>query len=127
MTSALFRFEGAIDRKRVPDFLEAMAMLQAYNIVCVPMTGAKVGKGKQLEDDMPGGGRLCDRIAIKLAQLPPHTEINRKMVFTMARDMNFVPNSVLMTQLIKAKAIKKKSRGLFITLPPLLAAPSKTR
>ena len=113
----LFRFEGMVAQKHVADFLIAMAALKTYNVICVPVTGAKATEEGEVAETP--GTTLADKITAKLRELPPHTEVSRKTMFGWATAMSYTPNSILVTQLVKAKVLKKsKTRGVFVVTPP---------
>ena len=113
----MFHADFLIDDKDVVKTLRFIASIRAFEVKVVPAINAKPGKNRKAEEEIPGGGTVADRIAMLIFnEFDAGHLFERKDIFTMARKLGNSPNSLLITSLIKSKAIKKKGRGKFVVL-----------
>jgi hypothetical protein len=111
----MFHAEFLIEDKDVVKLLRELATLRTFNIVVRPTTNAKKGKNG-IEEEVPGG-TVADRVALALREAyAAGTQITSRVILETARAGGNVPNSTLITALVKAKVIKRKTRGVFTVL-----------
>lgn len=114
----MFKFDGLIDDKDVVKLHYALAGLRVFNLEVRPANNVKANKNGKAEPETHDSGTMPERVAHVLrVNHQTGAVFTRQELFDVARSLSYAPNSLLATALIKAKVVKKKSRGSFILLP----------
>ncbi len=114
----MFKFDGLIDDKDVVKLHYALAGLRVFNLEVRPASNVKAVKNGKAEPETHDSGTMPERVAQVLrTNYQTGATFSRQDLFNVARSLSYAPNSLLATALIKAKIVKKKSRGAFVLLP----------
>jgi hypothetical protein len=113
----MFHVQFLIDDKDVVKLRYALMGFRVFNFEDKPVTNAKKGKGKTVEEEIPGGGTVAERTALVIReQFAVGAKITRAEIFDIITSFGNRPNTAIVNLLVKTKVIRKKARGVFVVL-----------